>query len=62
MLGTSSLQPWAIDVLWFYFGYSSFITLHDDNPLRRSRAERSELTESLSDRFYLVSVDLGGAI
>jgi AcrR family transcriptional regulator len=29
----------AVDVLWFYFGYSSFFTLHDDNGWTYERAE-----------------------
>jgi AcrR family transcriptional regulator len=30
----------AVDVLWFYFGYSGFSTLHDDNGWSYERAER----------------------
>jgi len=30
----------AVDVLWFYFGYSSYFTLHDDNGWSYQRAER----------------------
>jgi hypothetical protein len=30
----------AVDVLWFYLGYVSFITLHDDNGWSYERAER----------------------
>ena len=30
----------AVDVLWFYFGYSSYFTLHDDNGWSYERAER----------------------
>lgn len=30
----------AVDVLWFYFGYSSYFTLHDDNGWSYRRAER----------------------
>jgi hypothetical protein len=29
----------AVDVLWFYFGYSSYFTLHDDNGWSYERAE-----------------------
>lgn len=29
----------AADVLWFYFGYSSYFTLHDDNGWTYERAE-----------------------
>jgi AcrR family transcriptional regulator len=29
----------AVDVLWFYFGYSGFFTLHDDNGWSYERAE-----------------------
>lgn len=29
----------AVDVLWFYFGYSSYFTLHDDNGWPYQRAE-----------------------
>ena len=29
----------AVDVLWFYFGYSSYFTLHDDNGWTYQRAE-----------------------
>ena len=29
----------AVDVLWFYFGYSSYFTLHDDNGWSYQRAE-----------------------
>ena len=30
----------AVDVFWFYFGYSSYFTLHDDNGWSYERAER----------------------
>lgn len=30
----------AADVLWFYFGYASYFTLHDDNGWSYERAER----------------------
>ena len=30
----------AVDLLWFYFGYSSYFTLHDDNGWSYERAER----------------------
>ncbi len=30
----------AIDILWFYFGYSGLFTLHDDNGWSYERAER----------------------
>jgi len=30
----------AVDVLWFYFGYSSYFTLHDENGWSYRRAER----------------------
>ncbi len=30
----------AVDVLWFYFGYASYFTLHDDNGWTYQRAER----------------------
>ncbi len=30
----------AIDLLWFYFGYTSYFTLHDDNGWSYERAER----------------------
>jgi AcrR family transcriptional regulator len=29
----------AVDLLWFYFGYSSYFTLHDDNGWSYQRAE-----------------------
>jgi AcrR family transcriptional regulator len=29
----------AVDLLWFYFGYSSYFTLHDDNGWPYERAE-----------------------
>ena len=29
----------AVDVLWFYFGYGSYFTLHDDNGWSYQRAE-----------------------
>jgi AcrR family transcriptional regulator len=29
----------AVDLLWFYFGYSSYFTLHDDNNWSYERAE-----------------------
>jgi hypothetical protein len=29
-----------VDVLWFYFGYSAFFTLTDDNNWSPDRAER----------------------
>ena len=29
----------AVDVLWFYFGYSSYFTLHDDNGWSYQRAQ-----------------------
>ena len=32
--------PYAVDLLWFYFGYSSYFTLHDDNGWSYERAER----------------------
>ena len=31
---------YAVDVLWFYFGYASFFTLHDDNRWSCQQAER----------------------
>jgi hypothetical protein len=31
---------YAVDVLWFYFGYASYFTLHDDNGWSYARAER----------------------
>jgi AcrR family transcriptional regulator len=30
----------AVDVLWFYFGYGSYFTLHDENGWSYDRAER----------------------
>jgi hypothetical protein len=30
----------AADALWFYFGYASYFTLHDDNGWTYERAER----------------------
>jgi hypothetical protein len=30
----------AVDLLWFYFGYSSYFTLQDDNGWSYERAER----------------------
>ena len=30
---------YAVDVLWFYFGYASYFTLHDDNGWTYQRAE-----------------------
>jgi AcrR family transcriptional regulator len=30
----------AVDVLWFYFGYSSYFTLHDDNGWSYAQASR----------------------
>ena len=30
----------AVDLLWFYFGYSSYFTLTDDNNWPYERAER----------------------
>ena len=30
----------AVDLLWFYFGYSSLFTLHDDNGWSYERAEQ----------------------
>jgi AcrR family transcriptional regulator len=30
----------AVDVFWFYFGYSGFLTLHDDNGWSYERAEQ----------------------
>ena len=30
----------AVDLLWFYFGYSSYFTLHDDNGWSYERAEQ----------------------
>jgi AcrR family transcriptional regulator len=32
--------PTAVDLLWFYFGYSSYFTLHDDNHWSYQRAEQ----------------------
>jgi AcrR family transcriptional regulator len=32
--------PQAVDVLWFYFGYSAYFTLLDDNGWSYARAER----------------------
>ena len=37
-LGISAAD--AADLLWFYFGYSSYFTLHDDNGWSYERAER----------------------
>jgi AcrR family transcriptional regulator len=36
--GTDVAQ--AVDVLWFYFGYGSYFTLHDENGWSYERAER----------------------
>ncbi|MGO9961199.1 MAG: TetR/AcrR family transcriptional regulator [Solirubrobacteraceae bacterium] len=33
-------EAYAVDMLWFYFGYSSYFTLHDDNGWSYSQAER----------------------
>jgi hypothetical protein len=30
----------AVDLFWFYFGYTSYFTLHDDNGWSYDRAER----------------------
>ena len=30
----------AVDLFWFYFGYTSYFTLHDDNGWSYERAER----------------------
>ncbi|MEA2817846.1 MAG: hypothetical protein QOI93_5716, partial [Rhodospirillaceae bacterium] len=30
----------AVDVFWFYFGYSGLFTLHDENKWSFERAER----------------------
>jgi AcrR family transcriptional regulator len=32
-------EQYAVDMLWFYFGYSSYFTLHDDNGWSYRRAE-----------------------
>jgi len=32
--------PTAVDLLWFYFGYSSYFTLHNDNHWSYARAEQ----------------------
>jgi AcrR family transcriptional regulator len=32
-------EEYAVDMLWFYFGYSSYFTLHDDNGWSYKRAE-----------------------
>ena len=29
----------TVDLLWFYFGYSSYFTLHDDNGWSYEKAE-----------------------
>jgi len=29
-----------VDILWFYFGYASYFTLHDENGWSYERAER----------------------
>jgi AcrR family transcriptional regulator len=36
--GTDVAQ--AVDILWFYFGYASYFTLHDENGWSYERAER----------------------
>ena len=36
--GTDAAE--AVDVLWFYFGYSGFFTLHDENGWSYDRAEQ----------------------
>jgi hypothetical protein len=30
----------AVDLFWFYFGYASYFTLHDDNGWSYEQAER----------------------
>jgi AcrR family transcriptional regulator len=33
-------EKYAVDMLWFYFGYSSYFTLHDDNEWSYKQAEQ----------------------
>jgi AcrR family transcriptional regulator len=33
-------ETYAVDMLWFYFGYSSYFTLHDDNHWTYKRSEQ----------------------
>jgi hypothetical protein len=36
----SGARRYATDVLWFYFGYSSLSTLHDENSWAYDEAEQ----------------------
>ncbi|HWS35896.1 MAG TPA: hypothetical protein VN408_24540 [Actinoplanes sp.] len=36
----------ASDILWFYFGYSGYFTLHDDNGWTYQRAEHWPITQA----------------
>jgi AcrR family transcriptional regulator len=38
-LGDGVDEEYAVDMLWFYFGYSAYFTLHDDNGWSYKRAE-----------------------
>jgi AcrR family transcriptional regulator len=38
--GTSLKRDRVVDVLWFYFGYASYFTLHDDNGWSFAEAEQ----------------------
>jgi AcrR family transcriptional regulator len=39
----------AVDILWFYFGYSSYFTLHDDNGWSYERAEHWLVDQAIRD-------------
>ena len=38
----------ATDILWFYFGYSSYFTLTDENGWTLAEAEKWHLTQASS--------------
>jgi hypothetical protein len=42
-------ENYAADMLWFYFGYSSYFTLHDDNGWSYERAERWLVDHAIRD-------------
>ena len=55
----------AVDLLWFYFGYSSYFTLHDDNGWSYEQAEHwlagQAITALLSQPASLASNEASGA-
>jgi AcrR family transcriptional regulator len=48
-------EHYTVDMLWFYFGYSSFFTLHDDNDWSYERAEHWLVNQAIRDLLELNS-------